>query len=179
MNDYRSFDELRTNELSVTRYGFWRPWFELTDGQFCYGKLSYEGVWKSAIILETGKKTWIIKRKSLFSRAMLIYDTDGMQAGTVTPEIWSGKIKLSLNNGFEAVYLNKKVFTRTFSLIDTQQADLLNIKAETWKIKTLFKVFIEPEALKNTADLPLLTLLGIKLILLRRKQAAASAGVGG
>jgi len=178
MNDYRSFDQLRTNELSVIRHGFWRPWFELSDGLFCYGKLRYEGVWKPAMILEADKKTWIIKRKGLFSRVMLIYDTDGMEAGTVMPEVWSGKIKLSLNNGFEAVYLNKKLFTRTFSLISSQGTDLLNIKAEVWKLKTLFKVFIEPDALKRTDDLPLLTLLGINLILLRRKQAAAAAGGG-
>ncbi|WP_419699096.1 hypothetical protein [Mucilaginibacter sp. NFX135] len=32
MNQYRSFDLLKTNELSVIRHGFFRPWFELTDG---------------------------------------------------------------------------------------------------------------------------------------------------
>jgi len=179
MNDYRSFDQLRTNELSVIRHGFWRPWFELTDGQFCYGKLSYDGLWKVGAILESAQKTWIIKSKGIFSRVLLINDTDGMQIGTITPEIWSRKTMLSLDDGFEAVYLNKKVFTRTFSLINTQYGDLLNIKQESWKLKTPFKVFLEPDVLKNIPNPSLLTLLGINLVLQNQKKAAASAGVGG
>jgi len=179
MDQYRGFDQLRTNELSVIRHGFWRPWFELTDGQFCYGKLSYDGLWKVGAILESAQKTWIIKSKGIFSRVLLINDTDGMQIGTITPEIWSRKTMLSLNDGFEAVYLNKKVFTRTFSLINTQYGDLLNIKQESWKLKTPFKIFLEPDALKNIPNPPLLALLGINLVLQNQKKAAASAGVGG
>lgn len=179
MNDYRSFDQLRTNELLVIRHGFWRPWFELSDGQFCYGKLSYNSLWKTASVLESAQKTWIIKRKGIFSRALLINDTDGMLAGTITPEIWSRKTMLNLADGFEAVYLNKKIFTRTFSLINTQYGDLLNIKTESWKLKTPFKVFIEPAIIKNIPNLPLLALLGVNLVLQSQERAAASAGVGG
>ena len=179
MNDYRSFDLLRTNELSVIRRGFWRPWFELTDGQFCYGKLSYDGLWKVGAILESAQKTWIVKSKGAFSRVLLINDTDGMLIGMITPEIWSRKIILSLHDGFEAVYLNKKILTRTLSLINTQYGDLMNIKTEAWKLKTPFKVFIEPAVIKNIPNLCLLALLGINLVLQNQKKAAASAGVGG
>jgi hypothetical protein len=41
MNQFRSFDQLRTNELIIIRNGFFRPSFELSDGQFSYGKLSH------------------------------------------------------------------------------------------------------------------------------------------
>jgi hypothetical protein len=179
MDQYRSFDQLRTNELSVIRHGFWRPWFELTDGQFCYGKLSYNSLWKTASVLESAQKTWIVKRKGIFSRALLINDVDGMLIGTITPEIWSRKTMLNLDNGFEAVYLNKKIFTRTLSLINTQYGDLLNIKTESWKLKTPFKIFMEPAVIKNIPNLPLLALLGVNLVLQSQERAAASAGVGG
>ena len=179
MDQFRSFDQLRTGELSVIRHGFFRPWFELTDGQFSYGKFSYVNLWKTSSILAAAHNTWIIKRKGVFSRSLLINDTNDMEIGTITPELWSPKIMLSMNDGFEAVYLKKKVFTHTFTLTNTQYGDMMNIKTELLGFKTPFKVSVDLNQLKNVPNLPLLALLGINLILLKQERAAASAGVGG
>lgn len=175
MDQFRSFDQLRTNELSVLRHGFFKLWFELTDGQFCYGKLSYGNFWKTIYILEVEKKTWIIKHKGIFKRSFLINDPDGMNLGVVTPEIWSRKIRLSMNNGFEAVYLNKKLISRTFTLTNDQFGDILNIRTELWGFKKPFKVSFDLDMLKKIPELPLLALLGINLVLIKQAKAANAA----
>jgi hypothetical protein len=178
MDYYRSFDQLRTNALIIVRNGFFRPVFELTDGQFVYGKLSYPSMWKTRTILETAQKTWIIKRKGIFKRSLLIVDTNEMEIGTVTPEILSRRVNLSLNNGFTATYLNKKIFTRTFSLTSDQYGDILDIKTVLWGFKKPFEVSVDLDKLKSIPDMPLLALLGVNLILIKQAQAAAAAGAG-
>ncbi|WP_184549400.1 hypothetical protein [Mucilaginibacter sp. FT3.2] len=176
MNDYRSFDLLRTNQLSIVRNGFFKPSFELTDGQFVYGKLSYASVLKTRTTLETAQKTWIVKRKGIFNRSLLIIDSNEMELGVVTPELLSRKVNLNMSDGFTATYLNKKMFTRTFSLTNDQYGDILDIKTSLWGFKKPFKVSVDLDKLKAIADMPLLVLLGVNLILLKQAQAAAAAG---
>lgn len=175
MDQFRSFDQLRTSELTVLRHGFFKPWFELTDGQFCYGKLSYGNFWKTITVLEIEKKTWVIKRKGVFKRSFLINDTNEMNLGQVTPEIWSRRIRLSMNDGFEAVYLNKKLISRTFSLTSDQFGDILNVRTALWSIKRPFQISFDLNMLKQIPDLPLLALLGINLVLIKQAKAANAA----
>ncbi|GAA3979463.1 hypothetical protein [Mucilaginibacter dorajii] len=179
MEQFRSFDQLRTNELTVTRNGFFRPCFELTDGQFIYGNLSYANLWKTTMILESAQKKWIIKRKGILSRSLLVKDINEMQIGIVTPEILSRKVKLSMNDGFEAMYLNKKLFTRTFSLTSDQSGDILDIKTTLWGFKKPFTILVDLDKLNKIPNMPLLALLGVNLILIKQAQAAAAAGAGG
>ncbi|WDF75302.1 hypothetical protein ACFGVS_02340 [Mucilaginibacter sp. AW1-7] len=176
MEQFRSFDQLRTNQLIIIRNGFFRPSFELSDGQFSYGKLSYGNIWKTTMILESAQKTWIIKRKAIFSRTLLIKDVNEIELGAITPEILSRKVKLSMNNGFEAVYAYKKIFTRTFSLTNDQYGDILSVKTAVWGFKKPFEVSIDLDKLKSIPDMPLLVLLGVNLILIKQAQAAAAAG---
>jgi hypothetical protein len=176
MDTFRSFDQLRTNELSVIRHGFFRPSFDLTDGQFVYGKLSYGNLFKTIMILESAQNKWFIKRKRIFSRTLLIKDTNEMELGAITPEILSRKVKLSMNNGFEAMYAYKKLFTRTFSLMSDQYGDILGVKANMWGFKKPFDVSIDLDKLKSIPDMPLLALLGVNLILIKQAQAANAAG---
>jgi hypothetical protein len=177
MSNLRNIEQLRTNELQITKHGFWQPWFELTDGQFIYGKLSQSGFWKPTIILETAQKTWLIKRKGAFNRSLTIDDANGAEIGIIVPELFSNKIKLTLSNGFEATYLKKKTFSRTFSLISDQYGDIMDIKTALWTIKKPFNISITPGLAKSVPDIPLMALLGIKLIMIRQARANASAGV--
>ncbi|MDN3580934.1 hypothetical protein [Mucilaginibacter flavus] len=176
MEQYRSFDQLRNNQLAITRTGFFRPYFELSGGQFTYGKLSYASLWKTKMILESAQNTWIIKRKGAFSRSLLVTDSNEMELGIVTPELLSRKVNLMMNNGFEAVYLAKKLFTRTFSLTSEQYGDILDIKTELWGMKKPFTITVDLDKLKQIPDMPLLALLGVNLILMKQAQAAAAGG---
>jgi hypothetical protein len=176
MNQFRSFDQLRTNELSVLRHGFFRPWYELTDGQFCYGKLTYTALLKRVCVIETDQGAWTIKRKGFMSRILLIEQPEKETIGSITPELWSRKIALSMNNGFEAIFLNKKILSRTHTWISDQYGDIVNIESKLWSWGKPFKVNIDLNLLKSVPTLPLLALLGIHLILLKQAKAAAAAG---
>lgn len=178
MDQFRSFDQLRTNQLTVLRNGFFRPSFELTDGQFSYGKLSFPNLWKTTVLLEAEKQTWTVKRKGIFSRLLIIYDNNGMELGVVTPEVFKRTVKLSMNNGFEAAYLYKKIITRTFSLTSDQYGDILDIKTVVWGVKKPFEITADLDKLKKLPEMPLLALLGVNLILMKQRQAAAAAGAG-
>ena len=175
MNDYSNFDQLRTNELSVLRHGFFKSYFELTDGQFYYAKLSQLSIWKPIMLIETAQGSWVIKRKHLFSRTIFIQQPEDVIAGTVTPELLSRKINLTMNDGFEAKFLAKAFFTRTYTWVSDQYGDILEIKPSLWSWKNAFKVTINLNLLKDIPALPLLPLLGVNLILLKQSQAAAGA----
>lgn len=177
MNNYRDISMLKTTELYIARKGWFKPVFTLTDGQFDYGKLSHTGFWKPVSILETANNTWLIKRKGALKRSLIINDINDIEIGTIVPELFTRKIKLSLSNGFEATYLNKKIFKRTFSLINDQYGDILDIKTALWSVKKPFNISINPDLIKNMPDIPLFALLGVKLIMIKQAQAQASAGV--
>lgn len=172
---FRSFDQVRVSELQVIRHGFWRPWYELTDGQFSYGKLTYTGILKYSCILETASGSWIVKRKSWVGRKLTIEQPDNVEIGLITPEIWSRKIKLELNSGLTATFYNKKILSRTCTWVNDQLGDILNIETKLWSRKQPFIVKIDPDMIKKVPELPLLALLGINLILLKQAQAAAAS----
>jgi len=175
MNDFRSFEQLRVNELSVIRHGFFRPWFELSDGQFSYGKLSSISIWRNTVAIETAQENWVIKRKSLISRVFFIQQPQGVNIGTVTPEILSRKTVLNMDNGFAAALNAKAFLSRTYSWANDQHGELLTIKPAIWSYKTPFTISIDLNLLKNAPYLPLLALLGVNLILLKQAAQAATA----
>ncbi|WP_121809853.1 hypothetical protein [Mucilaginibacter kameinonensis] len=175
MDQFRSFDLLRVQELPVLRHGFWRPWYELTDGQFSYGKLTYTGALKRNCILETAKGSWMVKRKSWVGRKLIIEQPDGMETGLITPEIWSRKITLELNNGLTATFYNKKILSRTYTWVNEQLGDILSVETKLWSRKQPFIIKIDPDMIKKVPELPLLALLGINLVLLKQAEAAATS----
>jgi hypothetical protein len=173
MDQFRSFGQLRTTELSITRVGLFRPWYEVTDGQFCYGKLSYVRSFKKLCTIETDQGTWILKRKAFMNRTFLLQQPEDVTIGTITPELWSRKVAISMNNGFEATFLNKKLFSRTLTLASDQYGDIISIESKLWKGKTPFLVDITPNLPQSLPALPLLILLGVHLVLQKQAEIAA------
>ncbi|UOE46845.1 hypothetical protein MTO98_20800 [Mucilaginibacter sp. SMC90] len=175
MDQFRSFDQLRVTELPVLRHGFWRPWYELTDGQFSYGKLTYTGALKRRCTIEVAGVIWMIKRRNWTSRKLIIEQPDGMEMGLITPEVWSRKVTLHLNNGLTATFYNKKIFSRTCTWVNEHLGDILNVETKVWSRKQPFIVKIDPDMIKKVPELPLLALLGINLVLLKQAEAAAAS----
>lgn len=175
MDQFRSFDQLRVPELPVLRHGFWRPWYELTDGQVSYGKLTYTSAFKHTSILESTNGSWIVKRKSWTGRKLIIEQLDGVEIGVITPEFWSRKTKLELNSGLSAIFYNKKILSHTYTWVSDTQGDILNVETKVWSRKQPFIVKIDLDMIKKVPELPLLALLGINLILLKQAQAAATS----
>jgi len=81
-----------------------------------------------------------------------------------------------MDNDFKASFITKAFLSRTYTWTNDQYGDILSITPSLWSFKTPFKITLELNLLKTIPALPLLTLLGINLILLRQSQAAA-AGV--
>ncbi|RYU91599.1 hypothetical protein EWM62_06570 [Mucilaginibacter terrigena] len=174
MNDLRNADQLRTNELFIARHGFWKPEFELTDGQFVYAKLSYRSNFKRDAIIELPQNSWTIKRKGWFNRTLLLNRGEDEPVGNLVPEIWKRDFNLLFDTGFEATYLCKKLFSKSITLTNSQLGDILHITQKPFAVKQPFTVTIAllktPE---NMPPLPLLIMIGLHVIMLRQKQAAA------
>jgi len=172
MEAYRNFSQLKTNELSVVRHGFLHPWYEFTDGEFCYGKLSYDNLWRLEFTLETENSTWILKRRNIFHRTFLIEEFSGNR-GKVTSKLGSRKLRLHMIDGFEAAFFNKRVLTNTFTFTNTQHGDLLIVRSQFANFAIPFKVFIDLNKLKDMPKLiPTLALLGVNLILIKQTKTA-------
>jgi hypothetical protein len=176
MGNYRAFDQLRSNELTVIRHGWFRPWYELTDGQFMYGKLSYTGWTKRTAMLETASIAWTIVPKGVFSRTLYIHQSDGQTIGEIKPEMWSRRINIIMNNGFLAFFTTKKIFTKTFTLGSDKFGDLAYIEQKLWKLKKPFVITFDQAMFKTVPDMPLFILSGVYLALMRQQQQAAAAG---
>lgn len=175
MSDYRSFDQLRTNELTIVKKGFWYPDFELTDGQFVYGRLRYSSNFKRNAIIETPKGTWTIKRKGWFKRTLLLNTGEDNTIGTLTPETWKRDFNLQLDTGFEATYLYKKLFSKSLTLTNDKVGDMLEITQKAFSLKQPYTItFSQVLQQDSIPPVPLLILIGLHIILLRQQQAAAS-----
>lgn len=173
-NYFRPFDQLRVSELTVNRIGYFRPFYELTDGQFIYAKLSAIGWFRPTMILEMAGNRWEITAKGFFNRTLSINKSETGNIGSVKPEAWTRKINLNMNDGFQAYFMSKKTFSRTVFFTSDQYGDMFSIDPNLWKFKTPFRVTFNPDMLKQLPDLPMYMLIGIYMILLRQQQAAAA-----
>ncbi|MBD1394727.1 hypothetical protein [Mucilaginibacter glaciei] len=174
MNEFRNFDQVKTAELFVKRHKWFFPYFELTDGQFVYGKLSYKNNYKRYAIIETADGFWTIKMKGLLKRNLLINKGDDETIGTLIPATWKRDILLEMENGFKATYLYKKFFARSLTLSHDMYGDIINLKQEWWSFSKPFTVTYDPSVKTNDMPpIPLLALIGLHLTLIRQAQAAS------
>jgi hypothetical protein len=176
MNDFRNFDQLKTNELFITRHKWFKPYYELTDGQFIYGKLYYKSCFSKRATIETAEGLWTIKCKGLFKRSSLINKGEDETIGTLLPATWKRNIDLEMDNGFKAVFNYKKLFSMAFVLTHEMYGDILNIKQKALGIKKpYFITFDKTLQISDRPPLPLLMLIGVNAMLIRQQQAAAVA----
>ncbi|MFA6083208.1 hypothetical protein [Mucilaginibacter sp.] len=176
MNYFRSFDQIKTNELFITRHKWFFPYFELTDGQFVYGKLSYKNSYKRYAIIETAQGIWTIKPKGWFKRNLLINKGEEETIGTLIPETWKRNVNLEMDTGFKGTYLYKKLFSRSLMFSHDMYGDLLQITQKAWGFKKPFVVSYDQSfKINDLPPLPLLALIGVNLILVRQAHASAAA----
>ncbi|TWR26847.1 hypothetical protein FPZ42_07370 [Mucilaginibacter achroorhodeus] len=174
-NNFRSVAQLRTSELFINRIGWWHPYYELSDGQFTYARLSYKGVFKRYDIIECAEDMFTIKRKSLIGRTMLLNRGEDELIGEIEPSVWKRDVKLRMVNGFEANYMFKKLFGRSFTLVNENYGDILEIKQIIWGFKKPFSVTLAPDNQQTgKPDIALLVMIGVHFILVRQAQAAAT-----
>lgn len=168
MEDFKDFSLLRTNELQVIKDGLFKPSYEVTDGQFCYGKIDHPWKFKKNSLLKLASGTWVLQRRGLFSRTRDVYSPDNENIGAFTSSIWPRKASLVMNNGFEASLSKKSTFSFTYNWTNMQQGDIMRIETNLWRINKPLKIVLTAGVSHTLPELPLLTLLGVHFVLLQK-----------
>ncbi|MFD0765393.1 hypothetical protein ACFQZI_11060 [Mucilaginibacter lutimaris] len=174
-NDQRDFAQAKTNELYIIKDGWFKPEYQLTDGQFVYAKLSYRSNFKRDAVIELPQQIWTIKRKGWFNRTLFINKGEDEIIGTIIPETWKRDFNLEFENGFTATYLYKKLFSKSLTLTNDTLGDILHITQKAFSVKQPFTVTIDLVTKPSDIPaLPLLIMVGLHVVLSRQRQAAAA-----
>ncbi|HEK21611.1 MULTISPECIES: hypothetical protein [unclassified Mucilaginibacter] len=175
VTNFRSIDQMHTNDFFINRIGWWRPYYELSDEQFTYARLSYKSILNRYAIVECAAGLFTIKRRSLIGRTLLLNHGEDELIGEIEPAVWKRNVKLCMNNGFEATYKFKKLFSRSFTLFNESYGDILEIKQLIWGFKRPFSVTLAPNNQQpGKPDVALLAMIGVHFILVKQAQAAAA-----
>lgn len=171
MSYYRDIEALLTNEIIIKREGFWKPTYQLTDGQYSYGLLRSEGTWRPKLVMETAKQNWIIAGMKWKRRE--ITTEKGEALATLTRNFWDTKIIFTGNDGFTATFEKPSIWKGLTIWKAANGMDLVSIEPRV--IKT--SVIKINEKAKQNKWLLMLAFLALVLSLERQRHAAAAASV--
>lgn len=157
-----------TNELTVKRSGFWRPTYELTDGQYSYGMLRYEGSWRPKAVIETADGIWIVSRRS--AKVAAIKSIEGESVAEKTESFWSSEIKFSAYDGFTARLVRPSIWKSTMFWAAEDGTEIVNLKTRMFQMPV---ISIHVQARQNRWLL-MLAFLALDNHLKRQRQAAAT-----
>jgi hypothetical protein len=169
MEPYRDFKLLSTNELQVVRHGFFNPVFDLSDGEFVYGKVITNKTSKDFPVLETATESWVPKREGAFKGTFLLNNSRGENIGSVT----DGGRLLKLHNGFEA---NLSITGGGQSTVsggweNSEFGELMHFKQSWYSYKKPYVITLDTGLLKRVPEIPLLILLGTHLSFLKQTRS--------
>ncbi|GAB2690623.1 hypothetical protein GCM10027037_12150 [Mucilaginibacter koreensis] len=174
MNDYRDFKQVRTPQLWMQRHGWWRPWYEFTDGQFSYGKFSFDGLTARAALFETLHNSWKVSNKSIWSFDQVITHTaDGKVIGEVTQKWFKSDFNLTLADGSAFTLRRKSIWKGEYAWSDSSGNQIALISQHAFSSKSI-RFTVEQQYLNHELT-PLLLLLGTHLLFLTQRRAAAAA----
>jgi hypothetical protein len=171
MNNYQSFDQLRTNELTVARYGWLNARYEVTDGQFCYGAIQYGLFRRRHAVVETARGSWTFD-KPFFSRILTISKPSGEVIGKVHQSYFDRQNQLLLNTGFTADFNRSGIFPTEFTWSSGLYGDILRTAHRHFRFTRPLTITLNPTS--KLAETPLLVFLSIQIILLRHRRKAAA-----
>jgi hypothetical protein len=167
---YTPFNTIKTDQLKLKSIGWFRPWYELTDGQLVYGKLYYKGFFRCTAIAETSKDTWTFEKAGFFSRAINISSGGGV-IGQLKMGMLS-KASLLMNDGFEAEFSRDSVWRSGFTWNTMRFGEIVKLKQKPFG--RCINITLDPNTSK--IDLvPMLCFLGSHFMFLKQRQAAAGA----
>lgn len=164
---YNILDTKVVNELLLVRHGWFNPEYELTDGTYTYGKISYRWFSQRGTMAESATGAWIFQREQIFSRTIVISDKDGITIGTLVREWFSRKSTLTLNTGFKADFYTQSIFSRENIWESSTNGKIIEITSSLFSTRD--DIQITPGT--TPANLiPLMIFLGKHLIILRRRR---------
>jgi len=167
METYHVFNQRKTKQLWLKRIGWIKPVYELTDGAFSYGSLSYYGFINRVTQLETANEGWMIRNAGFFK--MEISTADGRVAGYIKRNWLSSKIEFIGADGFSALYYRLSIWRSEFVWVINEDQTLIHIDSGglMGKIVVTFADFAYEQPY-----LLLLALLSLDFDLTRRRHIA-------
>jgi hypothetical protein len=167
---YSSFKTIKTPDIQLKTIGWWRPFYQLIDGQLVYGQMRYEGFFRTRAICETDTQTWKFEKAGFFSRAFNI-SSNGELVGQLKMSLFC-RANLIMNDGFEAEFNKDSIWKRGFNWNTTRFGEIVKLKQRLWG--RCVDITLDP----NTAKIdlvPLLCFLGAHIMFLKQRQAAAAS----
>jgi hypothetical protein len=168
---YTAFNLLKTSELTLLRRSFFFPWYELTDGQSSYGKLSYQGFFRRTGLIEMANASYLVEFEGFFSRTLRI-STNGELTGKIQLGLFSNAA-LMMHDGFEAEFKFDSIWNRTYTWHTTRFGEIIKLKEAFLSFSKAVTITVDPNS-ANISMVPLLCFLGSHLIILRRRRKRAA-----
>ncbi len=155
--------------LSIKRAGFWRPSFEIMDGQHSYGELSHKGTWKPKVIIETAQKRWVVSGMG-WRNAKISTDEEG-EVAWISKDFWRGKTSFSAHDGFTAKLVRPSIWKNTITWVLPDGTEVIRLAGRTFKSPV---ISFNPQAPENPWLL-LLAFLLLEMHEMQKRHAAAAA----
>jgi hypothetical protein len=154
----------------MIRKGWFSPEYELTDNVYSYGKITYQllSMYKARVV--TATDTWMFKRESIFGRTLLITNQDGVILGRANQKLFCRKTILTLQTGFSAEFYRPSIWAREYVWESGGYGKMMHIHSSPFSLTDT--IYID-QSMAPATVIPLLTVLGTYLIVLRRKRQAA------
>jgi len=153
----------------VKRESFWRPVYQLSDGQYSYGLLKHEGVWRPKITIETAEQNWIIEGTERKNRQ--VKTEKGEVLATVVRNFWDSKVTFTGNDGFTATFEKPSVWKGLTIWKAADGTELVRIEPRIFKTPTI-KI---NHKVKQNKWMLMLAFLALEISLERQRRAAAAA----
>lgn len=169
MSYYKPIETLLTNEIVLKREGFWRPTYQFTDGQYSYGLLRHEGVWRTKAVMETAGQHWITDVSKWRNRP--IQNEIGEVLATVSRNFWGNKITFTAPDGFTATFEKPSIWKGLTIWKAADGTELLSIEPRFFRTPL---IKLNPKVRQNKWLL-MLAFLALELSLEAEKRAAAAA----
>jgi hypothetical protein len=166
---YQVLDPRKTTELYLTRQGWFSREYELTDNVYSYGQLAYRRLSRRKAIVTTATDSWTFQIESVFSRTILIMDQNGEIIGKATRGLFSRRILLTMNNGFQGEFYRPSIWLREYVWESGEYGKIMHIHSNPFSLMDLVGI---NQSMAPAALIPLLTFLGSYLIILRRRRKA-------
>ena len=170
---YSKFDRRTNTQLVLMRRRFFMPWYELTDGQLTYGRLSFQGFMRRNAVVETADSKWLFEHDGFFTRTILIR-SGGEVIGRLTRGLF-GSASLRMIDGFEAEFSRQDILPAIFAWNTTRFGEVVKLKQDYFTLFTFrsIDITIDPNSMQVPV-VPLLCFLGSYLIILRKRRKAAA-----
>lgn len=154
----------------MIRKGWFSSEYELTDNVYSYGKITWHRLSMHKATVVTAADTWMFKREGVFSRALVITNQDDVTLGRATQELFSRKTILTLQTGFSAEFYRPSIWAREYVWESAGYGKIMHIHSSPFSLTD--SIYID-QSMAPATVVPLLTFLGLYLIVLRRKRQAA------